>query len=799
MLLQKSFLTRTLSTILFVSFVASVATYSDSYAQKKKPARAAGVKSARGAAVKVSARGTTVRVNGAVKATSSSSSSSSSSAIASDSCRDLYISCMDALIPYTMAKNIFLESDDAIKKMQNSEKTFRCIYNNRVKTLYDLYNYSCYDNPEKEGGCTTADKAGGLSFSISGDDKLEAGEVTINSIAYYKALQDIVKNGRWNKLDLSIFDALGVEKDGLEAGSGKNSSGVVNISVKPAIINATDEFNTATSICLSGIPKTSLTGLTADQVSTINGYIADLKSGECNQYKTELTNFYRSGTEPDGDKKNMCKSGVESCTPIFDKSTFQSASSSCSDYEKTLQAVRVEWKSRAKTLIADNSNTIKHEIQMFNLKEAQADVAVNTEITQMQNQLFDEALSSFKDCMRTACRSGNGGEYSGCVDIRGLVESKLLDAGLRCFTTFKIQVTTVADTLAPNAAAYGKQVEEMLNKLRVDDTVYQDMAINAVKKQISENYENALIQSCAKYSGHYENGVCFWMVVRDSDWAKFEHNERRYWDGNIAAKQASKAGWAIIGGGILAGFGAGLQSAGTEVAKVGAQAMNTGVGMATGAMVAGAGALAAGAGGAMTGAGTAIAAVGASNMLDVKQRNTADANGNYAADNINSTTSDETAQLTEYYAVLPGTMLSCANSGSTLDFSSQDKKEGTGGLFSVYKGSHDERVKKNVKENISESYSILLGGAKVSACETGVIMADGWGEALARAGMEDLFFKVDTEADLKAKDNMSDGGSVPVIRNVNEIKLPKKPGEALEKEFEKFIKKNWKKLFPNAS
>ena len=186
-------------------------------------------------------------------------------------------------------------------------------------------------------------------------------------------------------------------------------------------------------------------------------------------------------------------------------------------------------------------------------------------------------------------------------------------------------------------------------------------------------------------------------------------------------------------------------------------------------------------------------------MLDVKQRNTADANGNYAADNINSTTSDETAQLTEYYAVLPGTMLSCANSGSTLDFSSQDKKEGTGGLFSVYKGSHDERVKKNVKENISESYSILLGGAKVSACETGVIMADGWGEALARAGMKDLFFKVDTEADLKAKDNMSDGGSVPVIRNVNEIKLPKKPGEALEKEFEKFIKKNWKKLFPNAS
>ncbi|MDR2934214.1 MAG: hypothetical protein LBU68_02945, partial [Rickettsiales bacterium] len=202
----------------------------------------------------------------------------------------------------------------------------------------------------------------------------------------------------------------------------------------------------------------------------------------------------------------------------------------------------------------------------------------------------------------------------------------------------------------------------------------------------------------------------------------------------------------------------------------------------------------------MMAVGAGIAASAAKDMIDIDQANRADASGNRDSDNITSRMKKEASQLSDSYIVLPGTAINCTSSNTTTDSSSRDKVEGEGGfmnLFSQHAGNSDSRKQKSTRESISEKYFALIGESKRDACMIGTFIADGWGQALERANMTDLFFKLKPQADVKAHKNLAGDSELPVIQNINEIKYGKSPKKAIEQEFEKMIRANWAKLFPN--
>ncbi len=728
------------------------------------------------------------------------------------SCIDAYIGCMDTLIPYVLEKNSFLKKDDAIVKMQNAEKHFRCVYDNKVKDLFDRYNYNCVNDTSKQGKCSADDNAF-ISFGFG--KKPSVGEVTPSSTAYYKALQDIVAKGQWNKIDIAIFDDLKLDKSDL---SGGKSSGVINIAAAPALINSRDELNTSSGICLNGEAKTSLRGLDANALSVVNAYITALDG--CKQYEKKLSDFYRSGTDP---KETLCSKGIIDCVAKNSKATFLSASKTCIDYENALMATRVEWQGKARALVNDNAGTIKREIMMWQMNEDSQDVALNVEITNMQNNLFKGALDKFKSCMRTACRSGGVGEYEGCVDSNGLVQSRILDAGLTCYPEYKITMNTTAKTLSGSAGAYGPQMEEMLADMLVNDEEYIKMSINAIKTQISEAYMSILKKNCELASGKYDNELCFWQLVRESEFESFKSSEERSWDGNkaagksvLAAVKAGVGGLITVAGSALntahKAAGAGLEGAGSAVGNIagspmgGAAASSSPYGMiavAAGGAAKGVGGVIAENGDAvgqgMMAAGAGIVASSAKDLIDIDQANRADADGNRASDDITARMNKDTAQLSDSYIILPGTSIDCGSSTVTNDSSSRDKEEGKAtfmNLFSQHAGNSDKRKQSSSREHVSEKYYALIGAAQRDACTIGTFVAEGWGQALERANMTDLFFKLKSTADVKGHAKLAASGDVPVIQNINEIKYGKSPKKAIEQEFEKMIRSNWSKLFP---
>lgn len=710
------------------------------------------------------------------------------------SCVDNYVNCMDALIPYVLSKNSFFEKDEAVVKMQNSDKLFRCVYDDKVKDLFDRYNFNCVNDSSKMGKCSSDNDA----FSTIGfGKKPSVGEVTPSSIAYYRALQEIVKKGKWNKLDIAIFDDLGLDKGDL---SGGKSSGVINIAATLAIINPKDELNISSGICLNGENKNTIRGLDTDAVKSVNSYITALNG--CKQYEKELSVFYKNGMQP---KQELCSDGSGNCSAKITKNTFLSASKSCTDYENALMATRVEWQGRAKAVIADNASQIKRELMAWINNETKQDVALNNSITNLQNDLFRDALDKFKECMRTSCRSGGTGEYEGCVDINGLVQSKILDAGLRCYPEYKITVNTTAQTLNKNPGRYGKDMEEMLENMMMDDEEYIKMSINAVKTQISEAYMKKLQESCENASGSYDNEICFWQLVRKSEFHKYMNMENRSWDGNKAAKKSAIAavkgfvGASISAGGMVAiGAGKALEKkSNSPIADMAAQA-NPKAAVAQMAGKAIGGGLQ-GLGAATTAVGGAITASAAKDMIDINQANRADANGNRAADDINARMKKEDIELSDSYIVLPGTTIACDSQSSEGSSSSHNRTEGSGGFmnfFSQHAGSKDDRRHKETKESISEKYFVLVGGAERDACTIGTFIAPGWGQALERANMTDLFFKLKSQANIEEDERLKSSG-LTVISNINEIKYNKSPKAAIETEFETVIRKNWAKLFVN--
>lgn len=734
-----------------------------------------------------------------VASVSNTSSTTSSSSIKSPpadklSCVDNYVHCMDSLIPYVLSKNDFFDKDEAVVKMRNSEKTFRCIYDNKVKDLYDRYNYNCVNDSSKQGKCSSDDSA---FTSIGFGTKPSIGEVTPSSIAYYRALQEIIKKGKWNKLDIAIFDDLGVDKGDL---SGGKSSGVINLAATLAVINPRDELNTSSGICLNGENKSTLRGLNSGSLSVINSYISALKG--CKKYEKELANFYRNGSNP---SRELCADGSGNCSAKITKSTFLPASKSCNDYENALMATRAEWYGKAKMILADNAGMIRREKRKWIEEEGNADAAVNTDIATLQAKFFRNALDSFKECMRTSCRSSGSGEYEGCVDVNGILQSKVLDAGLRCYPEYKITVNVTAKTLNGNMAQYDAALREQLEESLMDDEAYINMSINAVKTQISEAYMRKLKETCENASGHYDNEICFWQLVRKSEFHSYMSKETRSFDGNKVAKKSAlaalKAGFGAsitAGGAIAIGAGKALEKkSNSPIADIAAQANPKAAAIQMAGKAVGGGLQ--GLGKATVAVGAGITASAAKDMIDINQSARADANGNREADDVSKQMDKEDVELSDSYIVLPGTSISCDSQQSESASSSREKEEGKGGFmnfFSQHAGTTDVRSNSETKESISEKYFVLVGGAERDACTIGTFIAEGWGQALERAQMTDLFFKLKSTANIEEHERLKSSG-VPLIQNINEIKYSKSPKKAIEQEFESIIRKNWKKLFVN--